>query len=107
MTVWVLELIILLLVGLLLIWLGWRIWKKEQITLIHDYHYSKVSKENQKAYTEKMGKALIIMGLGIVLTGVIDIATKSFYGWIIFAISFLWGSILIFITQNKYNGGLF
>lgn len=101
MTVWVLEFIILILIGLLLIYLGWQIWKNEQITLIHDYHYSNVSKEDIKPYTKKIGKSCIIIGSGIVLTGVIDLITRSFYGWIVFAISFLLGAILIFITQTN------
>lgn len=56
------ELILLLAVGGLFLWMGYRIWIKEQITLIHDYHYTKVKKEDRKPYTEKMGKAMLVMG---------------------------------------------
>lgn len=49
------ELILLLLVGFLCIYLGWEIWKKEKITLIHDYHYKKVKDADKKLYTEQMG----------------------------------------------------
>lgn len=80
------ELILLLAVGGLFLWMGYRIWIKEQITLIHDYHYTKVKKEDRKPYTEKMGKAMLVMGAGICLTGVINQITHTGYGWIAFGI---------------------
>jgi uncharacterized Tic20 family protein len=54
-----------------------------------------------------MGKACIIMGIGIILTGIIGFISRSLYGWIFFAVFFLWSLIIIFIAQWKYNGGLF
>lgn len=53
------ELIIMNLFGLLFLIIGLLIWKKQKITFIHSYHYPNVTKENQKAYTKKMGRALI------------------------------------------------
>lgn len=101
------ELILTIIIGLIFIFLGWRIWKKEQITLIHDYHYTNVIEENKKPYTEKMGKACTIMGIGIMLTGIIDFISKTAYGWICFGIFFASGLTMMFIAQKKYNGGLF
>ena len=97
----------MILIGSIFLFLGWRIWKKEQITLIHDYHYTNVSEKDKKFYTEKMGKACIIIGIGIILTGIIDFISKTAYGWIFFGIFFMWGLIIIFMAQKKYNGGLF
>lgn len=97
----------MILIGSIFLFLGWRIWKKEQITLIHDYHYTNVSEKDKKFYTEKMGKACIIIGIGIILTGIIDFISKTSYGWIFFGIFFVWALILIFMAQKKYNGGLF
>lgn len=57
------ELILMLLIGLFFDFLGWRIWKREQITLIHEYHYTKVTEKDKKPYTEKIGKACMIMGM--------------------------------------------
>ena len=37
-------------VGVLLIILGFLLWKKEMITILHDYHVDKVSPENRKAF---------------------------------------------------------
>lgn len=104
---WVFELVLLGIFGLLFSFTGWRIWKKEQINLIHDYHYTKVLEKDKKPYTEKMGKACILMGIGMVLTGIVDLITKSVYGWVCFTIFFLWGLIKMVLAQKKYNGGLF
>ncbi|ABX41896.1 DUF3784 domain-containing protein [Lachnoclostridium phytofermentans] len=101
------ELVFLVLIGLIFSFLGWRIWKKEQITLIHDYHYTKVIEKDKKPYTEKMGKACIVMGIGMILTGAIDFITTTFYGWIFFGVCFIIGLIIMIFAQLKYNGGLF
>jgi len=100
------ELIIVLVIGLSFIFIGWRIWKKEQITLIHDYHYTRIAEKDKKPYTEKMGKACIVMGIGMILMGIIDFISKTAYGLICFGIFFIWGLIMMFMAQKKYNGGL-
>lgn len=100
------ELIFLIVLGVIFIFIGWRIWKKEQITLIHDYHYTRVAEKDKKSYTEKMGKACIIMGTGMILTGVINFTSQTAYGWTCFGIFFVWGLVMIFMAQKKYNGGL-
>lgn len=101
------ELILLLIIGVIFIWIGISIWKKEKISLIHSYHYTKVKEENKKAYTEQMGKGVIIIGSGMILTGVVGYVTKTTYGWIFFVLSFVLGFIFIINAQKKYNGGMF
>lgn len=86
------ELFFLLIVGILFFCLGWEIWKKEKISLIHDYHHKKVKDSDKKAYTTIMGKSLLIIGVGIILTGVIDFITHTLYGWWIFGIAFCMAS---------------
>ena len=101
------ELFFLLIVGILFFCLGWEIWKKEKISLIHDYHHKKVKDSDKKAYTTIMGKSLLIIGVGIILTGVVDFITHTLYGWWIFGIAFCIGLIIIVYAQVKYNHGLF
>lgn len=101
------ELITLMGCGTLFLWLGWRIWKKEQITLIQDYHYTKVKEMNKKPYTKKMGKAMLLMGIGMYLTGIIDFITQTANGWIVFGICFIVGLIIMILAQIKYNHGIF
>jgi hypothetical protein len=45
--------------------------------------------KDKKPYTEKMGKACIVMGIGMVLKGTFDFITNTFYGWIIFGVCFI------------------
>lgn len=97
------ELIFLLVIGALFFYLGWKIWKEEKITYIHDYHYKKVKDIDKKPYTEQMGKALLVIGTGIVLTGMIDFLTDSLYGWWCFGITFCAGLIMMIRAQIKYN----
>lgn len=101
------EFILMLVLGSLFVFTGWRIWKKEQITLIHDYHYTKVSKADKKPYTSKMGRATMLMGIGMYLTGIIDFISHTVYGWLAFGICFIGGLIIMVFAQIKYNHGIF
>lgn len=102
-----LELIIMTVVGLLCIYLGFMIWKKEKISLIHSYHYKRVKECDKKDYTARMGKSILIIGIGMILTGFIDYITKTAYGWFFFVSFFAISFVIMFKTQKKYNGGVF
>lgn len=101
------EFVVTIIAGVILLVLGWQIWKNEKITLIHSYHYKNVRDENKKAYTTEIGMAAIIIAIGIILTGIVDYTTQSVYGWYVFLFSFSVGVILIIHAQIKYNGGIF
>lgn len=101
------EFVVTITAGVILLVLGWQIWKNEKITLIHSYHYKNVRDENKKAYTTEIGMAAIIIAIGIILTGIVDYTTQSVYGWYVFLFSFAVGVILIIHAQIKYNGGIF
>lgn len=101
------ELLVLVMVGILFLYLGWQIWKKEKITFIHDYHHKKVKDIDKKAYTGQMGKAMLVIGAGTILTGMIDFITVSLFGWWLFAIGFLIGLVMMIHAQIKYNHGIF
>ncbi|MCB2339014.1 DUF3784 domain-containing protein [Clostridium estertheticum] len=94
-------------VGFYFIFIGWRIWKKEQITLIHDYHYTGVAEKDKKSYTEKIGKACIMIGIGMILMmGIIKFTSNTAYGVICFGIFFVWGLATMSMAHKKFNGGL-
>ena len=97
----------MIILGFLLLYLGWRIWKKEQITLIHIYHYQKVSEEDKKDYTQEIGKSVFFIGIGMLLTGIIDFITNTVYGWLFFVVFFILGTIKMIKAQKKYNSGIF
>lgn len=100
------ELIFLLLIAVLFCFLGWKIWKKQQITLIHEYHYEKVKDADKKHYTELFGKAMLLIGAGAALAGIVNFAITP-CGWWIFGICLCIGLIIIIYAQIKYNHGIF
>ena len=95
--------IILVLVSILTLVIGWLIWKKEKITLLHDYHYSKVSRENKKAFCTLSGIGLMIAGIGIGATAVLLGLTNSVLSFIAFAVGFIIGLALLLHAGKKYN----
>ena len=101
----ILGMIIEAVVGLLLAAMGFLIWKKQKVSLLHDYHYKNVKEEDLPAYTKEMGLGLIVMGLGIILTGVLDLIESSFW-WAAMAVGFVIGLIMIIHAQKKYNGSM-
>ena len=92
-------------VGILCIVLGFLIWKKQKISLIHDYHYRNVKEEDVPSYTRQIGIGLIIIGTGILLTGMLDLLNSSLW-WIPLIIGFSIGLIVIIKAQKKYNGSI-
>lgn len=90
-------------IGVLLIALGFLLWKKEMITILHDYHVSKVSPENRKAFCKLSGISLIVIGLGLLFTAVILGITDSAYSFICFGVSFAAGLFMLIAAGMKYN----
>lgn len=99
--------IVLLAVGICFFILGWQIWKKEKITLLHDYHYAKVKMEDRKAYTGAMGKGLSVMGLGMIAAGVMQLTRWEAVGWWVLGAAFAVGLVVMIYAQMKYNHGIF
>lgn len=93
-------------VGLLCIIFGLLLWKKQTISLLHDYHYKNVKKEDIPAYTKKMGIGLISVGAGVLITGIINLFQKSIW-WLPMVIGFVLGVAVMGKAQKKYNGSWF
>lgn len=53
--------IILGLVGIVFVILGYLIWKKEKISILHDYHYDKVSEVDKKAFCTLSGLVFYLL----------------------------------------------
>lgn len=91
----------------LFLYLGFLLWKKEKINIIHDYHYTKVKEEDKKAYTSIMGKAMIVIGIGLAISGIIGVFTDSIKCCIPFGTAFIIGICMMIFGQIKYNRGIF
>ena len=101
------ELIFFPAIGLLLAAFGLLIWRKQKVTLIHDYHWKNVRKSDLPAYTRLMGIGLCVMGAGVALTGPVNYVFKSQKGLWCFVLGFAAGLIVMNKAQKKYNGSWF
>ena len=89
--------------GVIFCAVGYLIWKKEKISLLHDEHYSKVSPEDRKAFCALSGWGVISVGLGLLITAVIVGITDSAWSFMAFAIGFAAGLTLLIRAGKKYN----
>lgn len=101
----VLGVIIDFAVGAICIILGVLLWKKQLVSLLHDYHYRHVKKDDIPAYTRQMGTGLMIIGAGIIVTGLLDLARSSLW-WIPLSAGFVLGLVIMYKAQKKYNGSV-
>lgn len=90
-------------VGILITVLGWLIWKKEKINLMHDYHVNKVSVENKQAFCKLSGIGLVVIGLGLLISGIILGLTDSPFSFVCFAVCFIAGLVMLITAGRKYN----
>lgn len=95
--------LILAALGFVFIWLGLRIWKKQDLKLLHDYHYDKVAEEDKPAFAEMSGKGILAVGIGIVLMGVVGCTPLMEYGWVPFILGLAAGLFLLIKAGHKYN----
>lgn len=101
------EITAYLAVGALLIVLGLLTWKKQKVTILHDYHYKNVRQEDIPEYTMSMGIGQIVIGAGSLLTGVLSFFTDSRATWAAFIAGLIAGLIIMHKAQMKYNGTWF
>lgn len=93
-------------VGALCVVLGILLWKKQMISLIHDYHHSHVRKEDIPAYTRMIGIGLLLIGAGVSITGVLQLVSSSLW-WIPLSCGLVGGFFVMNAAQKKYNGSWF
>ena len=95
-----------MLIGAVLEWTGRLVWKKQPISVLHDYHRRHVSPEDVPAYSAAMGKALCLLGGGLQAAGLANFLTRSGWGWVCGAGCFIWSIGWMRKTQKKYNGSV-
>ena len=89
--------------ALVFIYLGFLIWKKEKITLLHSYHCDKVSPSDKKVFCKISGLGVIFIGMGLLVTAIIIGITDSAFSFIAFALGFVVGLTLLIYAGAKYN----
>lgn len=90
-------------VGILAVVFGWLIAKKEKLSLLHDYHYSKVPSKHKKAFCLLTGVGLMCIGFGLMVTAVLLACTSSLVSFLPFAAGFLTGISLCIYAGIRYN----
>lgn len=94
------------LVAAVIITIGLVLWIKKKISLVHSYHHTHVKEEDVPAYTRALGIGLIVIGLGIAGTGVLDLLHIGLW-WIPLLVGFVVGLAILCVAQKKYNGSIF
>ena len=93
-------------VGLLCIVEGLLIWKKQKVSLLHDYHYKNVKEEELPAYARRIGIGLIVIGVGLCVTGVLNLLEPPLW-WLAMLLGFAAGLTVMHRAQKRYNGSWF
>lgn len=91
------------LLGLVFLALGWAIWKKEKIELLHDYHRNRVSEEDKKRFCALCGMGVEVIGIGMLLTAVLFLVTGRLWSLAAFVLGFLVGIAMLIRAIVKYN----
>ena len=91
------------LIGIVFCAVGYLIWKKEKISLLHDYHYDKVAPEDKKAFCTLSGWGVLSIGIGLLITAVIIGLTDSAWSFLAFAAGIAAGLALLVYAGKKYN----
>ena len=99
----ILGLVMIGVVGIILVVVGYLIWKKERISLLHDYHYDKVSEVDKSAFCRLSGMGIISISIGVIITAVLLGITDSALSFSALAAGFIPGIILLVYSGNKYN----
>ena len=86
--------------------LGLLLWTKQKVSVLHDYHYKNVKREDIPAYARQIGIGLMIIGVGIGVTGILNLLYSAFW-WVPLVLGFVIGIIVIIKAQKKYNGSVF
>lgn len=92
-------------VGLLLAVLGVLLCRGQLIALIAEHCRLNVKEENYGPYARLVGLALILMGLGICVGGVVVFAVKLLKGLIWVGLGLAAGLALLALAQGRYNKG--
>ncbi len=99
--------IIIIPVGLLALYFGFKIKNKPQTTLIHDYPWKKIKDKDIKPYASLMGIGQCIVGIGCLLSGILGLFFSSIIIILPLFLGMTIGFTIMYKAQKKYNSGRF
>ena len=77
------ELIVEIVIGLFLLFISYQIGIKENITLLHGYHYTQLDPKDKKVFTKKIGIGTLLVSIGILVMPIINLISHSELGYYI------------------------
>ena len=98
------ELIVEIVIGLFLLFTSYQIGIKENITLLHGYHYTQLDPKDKKVFTKKIGIGTLLVSIGILVMPIINLISHSELGYYIGLILIFAGVFYIIFIIVKYNG---
>lgn len=100
------ELIVEIVIGLFLLFTSYQIGIKENITLLHGYHYTQLDPKDKKVFTKKIGIGTLLVSIGILVMPIINLISHSELGYYIGLILIVVGVFYIIFIIVKYNGNI-
>ncbi len=100
------EYIFMVLMGICFIVLGIMNYKGN-INSIHFYNRKKITETTRKPYGKLMGIGTAIIGLGLIITGILEMFVELENLYYIMLVSIVIGIIIMLYAQIKYNKGIF
>ena len=104
------EYIFMLIFGICIIILGVLNYKGN-ISSIHWYNRTRITKENSKKYGEAMGLGTIIIGIiigvSLTITAILQMIFDIESLWLITLVGVIVGLVFLLYGQFKYNRGIF
>ena len=94
---------LLIILGVVFVWLGLAIWKKQKMELIIRYHCDRVSEENKPAYCTIAGIGVFVTGIGFALSGICIALMQSALVFIPMAAGLTAGIVLLILAGIRYN----
>ena len=95
--------VIFIILGIVFIWLGLNIWIKQRINFIIRYHMDKVDEKNKPAFCRLMGIGLLVIGTGVVVSGICIMITGGLLSFIPMGCGIVLGTVITFSTIIRYN----
>lgn len=100
----IIAFLIELAIGLVCVGLGLLIWLKRKISLVNETQCRYVKSADIPAYTRLIGIGLVLMGIGVCMTGVLNLFTSNFW-WLALLLGIVAGVVVFAQAQKKYNNG--
>ena len=94
---------LLIILGVVFVWLGLAIWKKQKMELIIRHHCDRVKEEHKPAYCALSGIGVFVIGIGFILSGICSVLMQSVLTLIPMAAGLAAGTTLLILAGIRYN----